>query len=90
MGQDAADAYLKQKLKMEERYVMRLKSPTQIEAILGDKLKATRTKNTFQALVTRSSPKRTIALADDKRPAVSSSIAAMPDIDASDDELVFE
>jgi len=88
-NEEAADAYLKQKLKMDERYTMKLKSPTQIEAILGDKLKATRTKNTFQALVTRSSPKRVIALADDKRAAVTSSIAAMPDIDA-DDELGFE
>lgn len=80
-NEDAADAYLKQKLKMEERYVMKLKSPTQIEAILGDKLKATRTKNTFQALVTRSSPKKVIALAGDSRPAIVSNIAAMPDLE---------
>lgn len=45
--------------------------------------------NRFNELVTRSSPKRVIALADDKRPAVVSSIAAMPDI-AADDEPSFE
>ena len=86
-NEEAADAYLKQKLKMEERYSMKLKSPTQIEALLGDKLKATRTKNLFQSLITRSSPKRVIALATDKRPAVGSTISAMPDIE---DDPSFE
>jgi hypothetical protein len=86
-NEEAADAYLKQKLKMEERYSMKLKSPTQIEALLGDRLKATRSKNLFQSLVTRSSPKRVIALATDKRPAVGSAISAMPDIE---DDPSFE
>ena len=80
VNEESADLYLKQKLKMEERYSMKLKSPTQIESLLGDKLNATRTKNTFDKLVTRSSPKRVIALADDKRPAVASAIDLMPDI----------
>jgi len=87
----AADAWLKnQGLKQDDRYDYKLKSPTKIELALKDKLKTvTRTKNKFEELVTRSSPKRVIALADDKRPAVTSSIAAMPDI-SSDDEPEFE
>lgn len=87
VNEEAADAYLKQKLKQEERYTRKLKSPSEIEKILGDKLKATRTKNLFQSLITRSSPKRVIALADDKRAAVGSAITAMPDIE---DEPSFE
>ena len=82
-----ADAYLRQKLTQSDRYKMSLKSPTEIEKLLADKLESTRAKNKFQSLVTRSSPKRVIALADDKRAAVGSPISAMPDID---DEPSFE
>ena len=82
-----ADAYLRQKLTQSDRYKMSLKSPTEIEKLLADKLESTRAKNKFQSLVTRSSPKRVIALADDKRAAVGSPISAMPDIE---DEPSFE
>lgn len=90
-NEEEADAWLKnQGLKQDDRYDYKLKSPTAIELALKPKLnKVTRTANRFSELVTRSSPKRVIALADDKRPAVVSSIAAMPDI-AADDEPSFE
>ena len=88
VNEDAADLYLKQKLKMEERYSMKLKSPTQIEVLLGEKLNSTRSKNTFNSLIARSSAKRVIALADDKRPAVGSLLAALPDVE--DDDPCFE
>lgn len=90
-NEEEADAWLKnQGLKQDDRYDYKLKSPTAIELALKPKLnKVTRTANRFSELVTRSSPKRVISLADDKRPAVISSIAAMPDI-AADDEPSFE
>ncbi len=86
-----ADAWLKnQGLKQDDRYDYKLKSPTAIEKVLAPKLKTvTRTANRFAELVTRSSARKVIALADDERPAVVSNIAAMPDIDDSD-EVGFE
>lgn len=90
-NEDAADTFLKgQGMKQEERYDFKLKSPTAIEKALATKLKTvTRTANRFAELVTRSSPKRVLALADDKRPAVGSAIAAMPDL-GTPDEPEFE
>jgi len=87
-----AETFLKgQGLKIEERFDFKLKSPSAIEKALSEKLKTVkRTATRFQSLITRSSARRVISLADDKRPAVTSSIAAMPDIDASDDEPEFE
>lgn len=87
LSEDAADLYLKQKLKMEERFSMKLRSPAQIEILLGEKLNSTRSKNTFNSLIARSSAKRVIALADDKRPAVGSLLAALPDVE---DDPCFE
>lgn len=86
-NEEAADTFLAgQKISADDRYTRKVISPTTAEKLLKDKLKTVaRTKTRFEQLVTRSSPKRTIALADDKRPAVTSSIAAMPDIDASDE-----
>lgn len=88
-NEDAADTFLKgQGLKQEERYDFKLKSPTSIEKVLAPKLKTvTRTANRFAELVTRSSAKRVLALAEDDRPAVGSMIAALPDLD---DEPEFE
>lgn len=87
-NEEAADTFLRnQGLKQEDRYDMKLKSPTAIEKALAPKLKTVkRTANRFNELVTRSPAKRVIALADDKRPAVVSAIAAMPDLE----EPVFE
>jgi hypothetical protein len=78
-----ADTFLKgQGLKQEDRYDFKLKSPSKIEVALSDKLKTvTRTKNRFNELVTRSPARRVIALDTDKRPAVTSCISAMPDLD---------
>lgn len=89
-NEEEADAWLKnQGLKQDDRYDYKLKSPTKIEAALKDKLKTVkRTANRFNELVTRSAPKRVIALAEDERPAVASAIAAMPTIE--DEEPEFE
>lgn len=70
--EEAADNFLKnQKLKAEERYDYKLKSPAKIEEVLKDKLaKTTRTRNLFESLITRSEPRKVLALASDKREAV--------------------
>jgi hypothetical protein len=82
-NEEAADTFLKnQGLKMEDRYDMKLKSPTTIEKALADKLKTVkRTATRFNELVTRSPAKKVISLATDERPAVLSNIAAMPVIE---------
>jgi hypothetical protein len=86
-NEDDADKWLKnQGLKEADRYKFTLKSPTQIELLLKDKLaKVTRTKNRFDELVTRSTPKKTVAVASDKRPAVMADANALPVLDAADD-----
>ena len=86
-NEDEADKWLKnQGLKEADRYKFTLKSPTQIELLLKDKLaKVTRTKNRFDELVTRSGPKKTIAVASDKRPAVVADVNVMPVLDDIDD-----
>jgi hypothetical protein len=45
----------------------------------------TRTKNRFDELVTRSTPKKTVAVASDKRPAVVADVNELPVLDAADD-----
>jgi len=86
-NEDDADKWLKnQGLKEADRYKFTLKSPTQIELLLKDKLaKVTRTKNRFDELVTRSTPKKTVAVASDKRPAVVADVNELPVLDAADD-----
>ena len=71
--EEAADAFLKnQRLKEEQRYNFKLKSPTQIEELLAEKLAAsTRTANLFASHITRSAAKPALALESDKRPAIS-------------------
>ena len=80
--EEEADKFLKgQKLKEDERYNYKLKSPTQIEAMLKDKFeKSTRAKNIFLSLTTRADGKPVAALASDKRPALSlQQLTALPD-----------
>ena len=88
---EEAETFLKgQGLKMEERNTFKVISPSAAEKILKDKLKSVkRTATRFNELVTRSSARKVIALADDERPAVVSNIAAMPDID-DNNEVGFE
>jgi len=71
--EEAADAFLKnQRLKEEQRYNFKLKSPTHIEELLAEKLAAsTRTANLFASHITRSAAKPALALESDKRPAIS-------------------
>ncbi len=88
-NEEAADTFLKgQKLKEDERYNFKLKSPTQIELLLKEKLEtSTRTANRFKELVSRSAPKRVIAPLDDKRPEVSLAVDLLPDDDDEGDGL---
>lgn len=72
-NEDAADNFLRgQRLKEAERYNFKLKSPTQIEELLAEKLaSSTRTANLFKQHVVRSAAKPSLALVSDKRPAIS-------------------
>lgn len=80
--EDAAEVFTKgQKLKIEERCTIKLKSPTQIAALLKDKLKNTRTSNRFEELVTRSEGKPVLVPEDDKRPALPTSGDVMPNME---------
>jgi hypothetical protein len=84
-NEEAADTFLRgQKLKQEERYTYKLKSPTQIEALLKDKLKTTRTKNRFEELVTRSDGKPVLVPEEDKRQGLPSPGDVMPDVSEED------
>jgi hypothetical protein len=87
VNEDAAETFLKnQGLKEKERFDFKLKSPTEIEKVLADKLKKTKaTATRFNALISRSAPKKTLALASDKREACEPTIAAMPDMIAIED-----
>lgn len=78
---EEAEVFLRgQKLKQEERYTFKLKSPAQIESLLKDKLKTTRTKNRFEELVTRSDGKPVLVPEEDKRPGLPSPEDVMPDV----------
>jgi hypothetical protein len=81
-NEEDADKWLKgQGLKEADRYDYKLKSPTKIEEALKEKLsKVARTRNRFDELVSRSPARKVMALADDKRPAVSCDLDAMPDM----------
>jgi len=85
-----AETFLKgQGLKMEERFDFKLKSPAAVEKLLSEKLKTVkRTATRFNGLVTRSAPRKVIALATDNRTPVLSNISVMPDIES--DEPCFE
>lgn len=79
--EDEADRFCQnQKLKQEERYSFKLKSPTQIKELIADRLEKTkRTATRFAELTTRSPGKTVAAPIGDKRPAVPSPLSDMPD-----------
>lgn len=85
-NEEEAETFLKgQKLKMEERFTFKLKSPTQIEEVLKEKLESsTRTRNRFQELISRSDAKPVLALATDKREAV---VGALDGLEAVEEEF---
>jgi hypothetical protein len=85
--EDAADTFLTgQKISADDRYTKKLISPTQAEKLLADKIKKVkRTATRFETLVTRSAPKKVLALADDKRPAVEAAVNMLGDLSAADD-----
>jgi Protein of unknown function (DUF2800) len=70
-----------QKLLLEDRCTVKLKSPTQIEAALKEKLKNARTRNRFEALVTRSEGRPVLVPAEDKRPALPAPSDVMPNME---------
>lgn len=76
----AAETFLRgQGLKEAERYNFKLKSPTQAKEILGDRMKAKRTASRFAELVGRAEAKPVVALASDKRPAITPSVNLLPE-----------
>ena len=79
-NEEEADTFLKgQRLKEKERYRFVLKSPTQVEEILKEKMeKSTRTKNRFLEMVERSPARQVLALESDKREAVGCAVSLMP------------
>ena len=85
--EEAADKFLKnQRLKEDERYNFKLKSPTMVEALLKDKLTASsRTKNLFLSHITRSEARQVVALASDKRPAISPALDGLDVVEIGDD-----
>lgn len=79
VNEDEAATFCKgQKLLLEERCNIKLKTPAQIEAALKAKLKNTRTANRFAALVTRSEGKPVLVPAEDKRAALPAPGDIMP------------
>jgi len=68
-----------QKLLLEDRCTIKLKTPTQIEAALKEKLKNARTKNRFEALVSRSEGRPVLVPMEDKRAALPAPSDIMPD-----------
>jgi predicted ATP-dependent protease len=70
-----------QKLLLEERCTIKLKTPTQIEAALKEKLKNARTRNRFEALVSRSEGRPVLVPAEDKRPALPAPGDVMPNME---------
>jgi hypothetical protein len=83
-NEEAADTFLKgQGLKEDQRYNFKLKSPTQAEELIAEKLeKSKRTATRFSELVTRSAAKPVMAHESDKRPAINAVCAQLPDLDA--------
>lgn len=82
---EAADKLIKQKLKLEERMDISLKSPTQIEKLLKPHIdKSTRFRNLFTSLISRSEGKVVMALESDKRPAIDVAVDLLPDLGDDD------
>jgi hypothetical protein len=90
-NESSAETFLKnQGLLEKQRYDWKIISPTKAEEVLGDRLKVKRTEGRFKELVTRSEPKKTLALASDKREACLPDIASLPDMDVMDEIDNFE
>ena len=82
ISEDSAETFAKgQGLKQDERCTIKLKTPAQIEAALKEKLKNARTKNRFEALVTRSEGRPVLVPAEDKRPALPAPGEIMPNME---------
>jgi hypothetical protein len=71
----AAEKLLSSKLKLDERTTRKLISPTQAQELLQNFLDNEKFAAKFNALVVRPEGKPTLALEDDKRPALSNSFA---------------
>lgn len=85
-NEEEADTFLKgKKLKQDERYNYKLKSPTQIEALLKEELKNTRTKNRFEELISRSDGRPVLVPEEDKRTALPAPTEGFTDLTADDD-----
>lgn len=84
---EGADKLIKQKLKMEERMDMSLKSPTQLEKLLKLSEQSTRFQNLFNGFVSRSEGKPVVALESDKRPAIEVSVNLLPNMSEDNDGL---
>jgi hypothetical protein len=81
-NEDAAETFAKgQGLKQDERCTIKLKTPAQIEAALKEKLKNARTRNRFEALVTRSEGRPVLVPAEDKRSALPAPGEIMPNME---------
>jgi RecB family exonuclease len=81
-NEDEAEGFARrQGLKQDERCTIKLKTPAQIEAALKEKLKNARTKNRFEALVTRSEGRPVLVPAEDKRPALPAPGDVMPNME---------
>lgn len=79
VNEDEASTFCKgQKLLLEERCTVKLKTPTQIETLLKEKLKNARTRNRFEALVSRSEGRPVLVPAEDKRAALPTPSDIMP------------
>lgn len=85
--ESAADQFLaNQKISADVRYCKSLVSPTEAEKLLKDKLKnVKRTATRFDELVTRSEPRKVLALADDKRPAVEAAVDMLKVLDDAEE-----
>jgi hypothetical protein len=81
-NEEAADTFLAgQKISADDRYTRKVISPSAAEKLLKEKELSKRAQTRFNELVTRSPAKRVIALADDKRPAITAPVSALPDLD---------
>ena len=88
IDQEAALKYMAgQGLKQNERYKMDAITPAAASKLLKDKLTKTITKNNFDKLTNRADGKKVLALASDKRPAVTVGSDLLDEVDDSDSML---
>lgn len=76
-----AEVFLKgQGLRQEERFKFVLRSPTEMEKVLDIGKKPKRTQSRFKELISRSPARPVLALASDKKDAVSAPVDLLPDL----------